>query len=485
MSNQRSIVAEYYSSIGPNDVLLGRGNHFQNSGNEKFRSLVRSRSIEYCSCDDNIVKDNIARQIVDSVASQQGRFLRKVKQKLKGNDSGGAKAVSAGDSGTSVPNEQWEVADTETVLVKIKQTFRDFTASDKKRTGATRYKTSPHPSSDGTATLQERLQHLGTLTSSPFGTLPDSNNRSPMYLSSTTPKTEADEMLFRNVRASQLEHLVHNTKQQLHNQNSQDRQLLSLFEQQRAILMTQLQQSSLRSVKKTPPNQPAQQHQQSYHSQGKLHHDLSTQPAPTSLTLESIQLPSTAHQFPQSQHSYQSHQDVFQQGLNDPGQRPSMVDQQLPVIPRYAGSVLYQPPHALATQNVQQSNIYSLMNLNALPNLQNWSLQPLLHSNLSIPIGEQPPVHDQPATATQQSYIAEPLFNGNLNQGNALPLSSQNVSNMWPSNSTNELFAMSDQLHMPGAAPYFSHPQFQHPSASLLNEEEDDNNDDDKKPPAL
>ena len=496
MSYANSAVVECDSSIGPNDVLLGRGNHFQNSGNEKFRSLVRSRSVEYCSCDDNIVKDNIARQIIDSVASQQGRFLRKVKQKFKGNDSGGAKAVSAGDSGASVPKEQWEVADTETVLVKIKQTFRDFTASDKKRTCATRYKTSPHPSSVGTVTLQERLQHLGTLTSSPFGTLPDSNNRSPMYLSSTTPKTEADEMLFRNVRASQLEHLVHNTKQQLHNQNSQDRQLLSLFEQQRAILMTQLQQSSLVSGNKKLHNQPAQQ-QQPYHCQTNPHHHLSTQPASTSFTQEPIRLASTDNQIPQTllhQQMYQSHQDAFLQGQNDPGQNPSMIDQQLRVIPRYIDSVLYQPQCTLANQNVKQSHIYSSLSLNTLPNnLHNWSLQPSLYNNLSIPIGVQPPVHDQPA-ATQQCSITE-RFNEYLNQGNTFPLSAHNMSNTSPSRSTNEFFAVSDQVHLPGALSYpQNHIQQQlattdtdriHRSASLLHTNEDKNNDDDKKPPAL
>ena len=500
MSYTNSAVVECDTSFGPNDVLLGRGNHFQNSGNEKFRSLVRSRSIEYCSCDDNIVKDNIARQIVDSVASQHGRFLRKVKIKSKGNDSAGA-AVSARDSSVLVPNEQWEVADTETVLVKIKQTFRDFTASDKKRIGATGYKTSPHSSSDGTATLQhvsilERLQHLGTLTSPPFRTLPDSNNGSPMFSSPTNRKTEAEEMLFQHARASQLDHLAHNTQQQLHNQNSQDHQLMSLFEQQRAILMTQLQQSSLVSGNKKLHNQPAQQ-QQPYHCQTNPHHHLSTQPASTSFTQEPIRLASTDNQIPQTllhHQMHQSHQDAFLQGQNDPGQNPSMIDQQLRVIPRYIDSVLYQPQCTLANQNVKQSHIYSSLSLNTLPNnLHNWSLQPSLYNNLSIPIGVQPPVHDQPA-ATQQCSITE-RFNEYLNQGNTFPLSAHNMSNTSPSRSTNEFFAVSDQVHLPGALSYpQNHIQQQlattdtdriHRSASLLHTNEDKNNDDDKKPPAL
>jgi hypothetical protein len=75
LSSQNHLV----TSIGPTDVLLGRGNHVHNPGSEKFRNLVLSRSIEYWSCNNNITKDIIARQIIDEVSALGGRFLRKIK----------------------------------------------------------------------------------------------------------------------------------------------------------------------------------------------------------------------------------------------------------------------------------------------------------------------------------------------------------------------------------------------------------------------
>lgn len=497
MSNQRSIVVGYDSSIGPNDVLLGRGNHLHNSGNEKFRSLVRSRSIEYWSCNDNVMKDNIARQIVDAVTSQQGRFLRKMKKSSQGTDSDSAVVVARDSSGTSVPNEQWEVADIETVLVKIKQTFRDFTASNKRRTGVSAYKTYAPPSTDAPLNLQhmsilERLQNVSTLASPPFATLPDSNLSSRIISSPTTSKTDAYELLFQNARASQLDHLVHNAQQHLHNQNSQDRQLLSLFEQQRAILMTQLQQSSVTSSKKPQINQPAQ-HSQPYPSQCNPQPHRPMQAESSSLNQELMRFPNTALQFQQpllNPQSHQSHQDLFLQRQNDSGQYQYLIDQQLRAFPRLDSSVIYHPQYALVNQNVPQNHIISSMNLNTVPNLQNWSLQPLPHNNLSISTGVQPSVQHQHHPLTQQNHIAE-RFNEYFNQGNIVPLDANNMTSMSSNVGIQELFAMSNQVHLPGAVTYH-HPTVQqrvpttdtaHPSASLRYE--DDNNDDDKKPPAL
>jgi hypothetical protein len=104
------------TSIEPNDVVLGRGNHIHIDGNTQFRQLVHARSTEYWSCQDNFAKDLIARQIVDTVTSRGGRFLRRVR--------------------ASGAEEQWELANKETVLVKVKQTFRDFSASHRKQQSA-------------------------------------------------------------------------------------------------------------------------------------------------------------------------------------------------------------------------------------------------------------------------------------------------------------------------------------------------------------
>ena len=492
MSNQSKCFVGNDSSIGPNDVLLGRGNHLHNSGNEKFRSLVRSRSIEYWSCKDNVIKDNIARQIVDSVASQQGRFLRKVKKKSRVTDSSGA-AACVSDSGVAVPTEHWEVADTETVLVKIKQTFRDFIASHKKRTGTSIHKTNPLPSLDGSLhmpqiSILESLQNFSTLS-----TLPDSNNNPRVFSSPTTPTTDAYEMLFQNARAAQLGHLVQNAQHQLHHQNSQDQQLLSLFEQQRAILMTQLQQSSIGSGKETPITQTSQPQQQ-YLSPSNPHHQLSTQSVPAPLSQDLLRLSSTLPQLPQTllnQQMYQSHQDMFPQRQNDQGQFPKLNNQQFQMIPCLDGSVLHQPQHTLANLNEPQQHLFSTMNRNTVPHLQNWSLQAFLQNDLS---GVPQPVQDQNAAVSQQHHITE-RFDQYFKQG--IPYSfnanNNNVNDVSSSRSINEFFPTSDPVQLPRELSYHHHPPIPqgattdtvHQTALLYYEDKNDNNESDKKPPAL
>jgi hypothetical protein len=134
LSSQNQLV----TSIRPTDVLLGRGNHVKNPGSEKFRNLVLSRSIEYWSCNNNITKDIIARQIIDEVSSLGGRFLRKIKKESTHDvpDGGPPGAGDKTSNTKSESTEEWETADMETILVKVKQTFRDFTASAKKKSAA-------------------------------------------------------------------------------------------------------------------------------------------------------------------------------------------------------------------------------------------------------------------------------------------------------------------------------------------------------------
>ena len=500
MSNHRSIVVGFDSSIGPNDVLLGRGNHLHNSGNEKFRSLVRSRSLEYWSCNDNVVKDDIARQIVDSVTSQQGRFLRKVKNNSVGTACTGTAVSTSRDSGDLVPTEQWEVADTETVLVKIKQTFRDFTASNKKRNIDSACKTSPVSPSDGPINLQqvsilERLQNYNTLTSPPFGSLSDLNNNSQMFTPPAATTTDTYEMLFQNARASQLDHLVHNAQQQLHHQDSQDRQLMSLFEQQRAILMTQLQQSSLASDKKAPINQPSQY-------QPPYHHFL-PQPPHTSLQQESVRLPIADQDLPQTHLTAQLYpspnQDQFLQGQNNQRLQQYLMEQQLRALGHTGGTTgaFVQPQYTtLPHQNVPTNPILSsLMYRNIVPNLQNSTQpQPSLpyHSSISTTAAAAVPPMAQHQYAT--SAHSNDLNEYDLNQGIPFPSTSIKLSGSSNNNnnSVNELLAMFDPVPLPGAvSSYPPHPLLPqvttadtvHPPAAR---NDDDNSiDDNVKPPAL
>jgi hypothetical protein len=246
------------TSIQQNDVLLGRGNHVHNPGNEKFRSRVRARSEEYWSCSDNAVKDSIARQIIDDVVSQKGRFLRKVKIHPPRN----VVILSSSDGGatpdTTTPFEYWEIPDMETILIKVKQTFRDFSASNRKRAAASIVGKKPTPSSSNSKAEAQEISDIPKKgsdvdhpkISSDFPSLPSAllldNINNDAAVSLPVP-VNTQESLFQNVLASQLDHLAHNEQQQLHRKNAEDRHVQLLFEQQRAILMAQLQQPSVES----------------------------------------------------------------------------------------------------------------------------------------------------------------------------------------------------------------------------------------------
>ena len=138
MPNRTVQIERSYISVGPNDVILGRGNHLSNAGNEKFLDLVRSRSMEYWSCSDNADKDNIARQVIDTVQSLGGRFLRSVADKPRNVNSSKKETTN-----TTKSTGHWEIASHHTILIKVKQTFRDLTASAKKRTASSKASNNP------------------------------------------------------------------------------------------------------------------------------------------------------------------------------------------------------------------------------------------------------------------------------------------------------------------------------------------------------
>ena len=148
------------TNVEANDVLLGRGNHVHNPGNAKFRMIVLSRSHEYWSCNNNVTKDSIAREIIDQITSQGGRFLRKIKNASIGAGGVHCAAAASGsnfDESTSSESNIWEIADMETILVKVKQTFRDFTAAAKKKSPAS----SLHPErSQLTSMIRQRSNQI-------------------------------------------------------------------------------------------------------------------------------------------------------------------------------------------------------------------------------------------------------------------------------------------------------------------------------------
>ena len=243
--------------VEENDVLLGRGNHVHNPGNAKFRMLVLARSVEYWSCNNNVTKDAIARQIIDLISSLGGRFLRKLKKSAKNLnqlEQTAAGSASTVDESTSLESDVWELADMETILVKVKQTFRDFTASAKKRTTSTSltvtsqqhavpFSSLIRPSSNTTNddnTISNILiqDNARTASSSGLGRLEHSllsagtfRNTETERITPSTLSTGVRDSLYQGVRVLQQEHL----QNELINRAITRSQFEELLKQQREI----------------------------------------------------------------------------------------------------------------------------------------------------------------------------------------------------------------------------------------------------------
>jgi hypothetical protein len=292
--NHKSKGQQLVSSIEANDVVLGRGNHAHIDGNTKFRNLVRARSIEYWSCKDNFSKDIIARQIVDTVASLGGRFLNRVKPQQSSNIVADASAATNSDTASS---DQWEVADKEIVLIKVKQTFRDFTASSRKKTASVASCTNrevtnaisspsgqlfgnePRSANQGDVTIQSAADpsNPNSTASIPFDVMRNSSNHNTL---SQPPDSDIhQESLFQNIRTSQLNHLTSFVQQQTNQQNQDSQQLLSLLDHQRAILISQVQTSAVESHLWMPPDRQLRDYlsrlrHDPQHRQRRMEHDL-------------------------------------------------------------------------------------------------------------------------------------------------------------------------------------------------------------------
>jgi hypothetical protein len=131
-SSQKRLLID---SLNPHDVVLGRGQHVKHEGNTSFRTLVRSRAAEYHVCCKNS-KDLIAREIVRVVEDLGGRFVRRTE--------------CSEDASTMVKRSTWELADRSNVLVKVKQTFRDYSVMQRKAASAAASATAWASQSSGT-----------------------------------------------------------------------------------------------------------------------------------------------------------------------------------------------------------------------------------------------------------------------------------------------------------------------------------------------
>jgi hypothetical protein len=105
----------YITEVKSTDILCGRGHKIiQHQGNRDFRDLVSTRKAEYVKTGRYKIKDQIARQIVDEIASRNGRFLRKDSSLDEAKKLGVPKGVEA-----------WVIAEDSISLEKTKQALRD------------------------------------------------------------------------------------------------------------------------------------------------------------------------------------------------------------------------------------------------------------------------------------------------------------------------------------------------------------------------
>jgi hypothetical protein len=140
------------SNICQYDVLLGKGplSH-RNPGNKRFRDIVRDRRAEYATTNRRRVKDVIARQIVASVESNGGRFLRNIQ-------------FSNTNSNDNVTTICWIVVDRVVALEKVKQSLRDCNMTQGNHISIRDFRqTSRNLSASSTSSVVQR-QEAGTNT---------------------------------------------------------------------------------------------------------------------------------------------------------------------------------------------------------------------------------------------------------------------------------------------------------------------------------
>lgn len=111
--------SKYITEINVGDVLFGRGSGpNDHEGNIRFRTYVAERKAEYMATNHRVTKTNIARDIVNLVIADNGRFLKKLEQE-EAQDIG---LILPDGSNSSVT--YYEIQDDDTIMEKAKQALR-------------------------------------------------------------------------------------------------------------------------------------------------------------------------------------------------------------------------------------------------------------------------------------------------------------------------------------------------------------------------
>jgi hypothetical protein len=119
------------TKLQPNDVLMGRGfNVMLHPGNIRFIEIIRSRCAEYQSITSRKQKHIIAQQIVSTVRSKKGLFLRKIESSslsaAASSDEAAEKLMERRVTSSAEHNMvSWTLVDESAILLKVKQALRD------------------------------------------------------------------------------------------------------------------------------------------------------------------------------------------------------------------------------------------------------------------------------------------------------------------------------------------------------------------------
>lgn len=115
-----SLKVDCITDVHSADVLLGRGSGPNDHiGNIRFREMVAERKAEYLATNHRQTKARIAKEIVDHVHSNNGRFLRKLE------------ADDARANGFPDGVDAWVVASDDTAMEKAKQALRQQSTKSK------------------------------------------------------------------------------------------------------------------------------------------------------------------------------------------------------------------------------------------------------------------------------------------------------------------------------------------------------------------
>lgn len=119
----------YLTALGDADVLLGRGAPIRKrEANQRYLEHVKEQKYAYNATGKHAVKDRIARTIVDKIASNGGRFVRRVETEEERRVLG-------------IPNnvtDAWVAVSDDAARDKCKQSLRDAAASLKSSASSSR-----------------------------------------------------------------------------------------------------------------------------------------------------------------------------------------------------------------------------------------------------------------------------------------------------------------------------------------------------------